>query len=124
MNPINVALISLAFFTGFFYFLAKVLNIRSGGFGTRVSNVKRPDAELCQCEHGAAFHDAEGCRERNQILIKETVYRVDAYGVPTYNREWTTEPCRCVGYVGPNTVVELDLQYRLRPELTKERDTA
>jgi hypothetical protein len=54
-------------------------------------------AEVCQCTHGSAFHDGNGCR----AVVVET----DPLTKIQRNRT-----CSCVHYVGPSTsyVPELD----------------
>lgn len=79
-----------------------------------------PAADMCQCSHAAAFHDQDGCRASVRVLVRETARRVllNCKDHIVYDREWSSGPCSCAGYVGPHTVPELDLAHRLRPELT------
>jgi len=53
--------------------------------------------EVCQCEHGASYHDGAGCR---YVIGKGRVTRYSVSGTPI---EWEPAECTCVRYVGPNT---------------------
>ncbi|WP_327066828.1 hypothetical protein [Kitasatospora sp. NBC_01302] len=62
----------------------------------------RTPAEICQCAHGSAFHDATGC---HHIVKGQGLQYRD--GVPI---KWERVECPCVRYVGPlsSYIPELD----------------
>lgn len=68
-----------------------------GGFliGRRARRKAGPPREVCQCEHEAAFHDAEGCH----VGVRGRAARFhDGYAI-----DWEYVRCPCVRYVGPLT---------------------
>jgi hypothetical protein len=74
--------------------------------GRRQRNTTTP-AEICQCRHGSAFHDATGCHR----TINGQILAYDDYDEPI---KWEQVPCPCVRYVGPHTsyIPELDAPAR------------
>ena len=65
------------------------------GRSTQAATV--PLAEVCQCRHGSAFHDGDGCRE--SVMVTDPLTRISVH-----------KKCSCAHYVGPATsyVPELD----------------
>lgn len=77
------------------------LGVASGGVCgycfARATAAEAVNPEVCQCTHGAAFHDGSGCRERVVVRDPLTLLSRNA-------------KCSCAHYVGPSTsyVPELD----------------
>jgi hypothetical protein len=76
--------------------------VSSGAVGFVLGRTTRPEpaaplAEVCQCKHGSAFHDGDGCRVR--VLETDPLTQIGS-----------RKKCPCVHYVGPGTsyVPELD----------------
>lgn len=59
-----------------------------------------PDPNICQCGHGASFHDQEGC---HVLVRKAEIMQEDSMGRPT---KWKDKTCLCVRFVGPNSVYD------------------
>jgi hypothetical protein len=74
------------------------------GWATARHRAKGSPAEICQCSHGSAYHDATGCHvsiEKGAV----THYRYDGVAIA-----WRPANCACVRYVGPlsSYIPELD----------------
>lgn len=65
---------------------------------------KTNTVEVCQCKHGAAFHDGAGCQT---VIEQGRVTEYNYAGIPV---AWKPAKCTCVRYVGPSTsyLPELD----------------
>jgi hypothetical protein len=57
---------------------------------------RRSLAEICQCKHGSAFHDAAGCHH----IVNGQILAYVGGDVPI---KWEQVECPCVHYVGPSS---------------------
>lgn len=77
------------------------------GWASARRGSRKPAPEICQCKHGAAFHDGNGCHVGVRGPVKK-------WTDPTFFAkrpiEWTYVECPCVRYLGPlsSYVPELD----------------
>jgi hypothetical protein len=73
------------------------------GWATARRGRSKTPAEICQCDHGSAFHDGAGCH----ASVNGQILQYDGDYEPI---KWEIAECPCVRYVGPlsSYVPELD----------------
>lgn len=83
------------------YFAASVVLVwRKQKLKGPEKTVEPIDPNMCQCGHGAAFHDEEGC---HVLVRKAEILEENSQGVP---KKWRDKTCLCVRFVGPNSVYD------------------
>jgi hypothetical protein len=83
----------------------------------RLEESKTPP-EICQCNHGVAFHDQHGCHAIKVVtekvvlgtVTKSNTYEGKVTKPVTENKVVDRYECPCLAYVGPGSEYHVDLR--------------